>query len=660
MAKKKNSSQRKPTSKKREKRSKAQAARKGSYSQESKSFLWVLLGLLALATLAYIPAFQAGFVNWDDRLYVLENPTITNFSWENIQAMFSQFFVGNYHPLTIFSLAINYQISGLDASSYHLFNVLLHLANASLVLLFIYKLTDKKLLVAAIVAFFFAVHPMHVESVAWVSGRKDVLYALFFLLGLIQYLVYLEKKNMRKLIYAALFFVLACLAKPAAVIFPVVLVLVDYFKGRKWLGRKALIEKVPFLLISVIFGAIALMSQQDAGALDDSAQFSFFQKILFACYSLMNYFIKAIVPLNQSCYYPYPLVEQGLAWQYYLAPLGALGLAAIAWISRKKAAYITFGLLFFLVNLLLVLQLITVGGAIMAERYTYIPYIGLFFMLGMGIYSLEKSAKGRKLTSFSLALTGLLALIFLYLNHQQAKVWKDGETLWTQAIASFPVDRTYANRADHFKKTKQAEKALADFNKALEIKGPDANYLISRGSLLFDMKRFQAALNDFTQALTLDPSSAEKAQAYANIGSVYGSQGQNDEALEALNLALLAKADHTDALLARANVLSMLGDLDEALVDFDKYISLRPNSSNVRALGGMGTAYFNKGQYDQAFSYFSQAIQSGQADAQIFMSRSQCYFLLGDKAKALQDANRARQMGLQIPESYFNQLKAGQ
>ena len=226
-------------------------------SLANRSLLPWLLPVLALTAICFLPMLSNGFTNWDDELYVKENPLLKGPDWQGI---FSQASASNYHPLTILSLAFNYAISGTDPFSYHLVNWLLHILNTGLVFIFIYKISGKKPYVAAFAAVIFGVHPMHVESVAWVSERKDVLYALFFLLALLQYWRFLETGKRVKAIFCFVFFVLSLLSKPAAIILPFVLLLLDYWYGRS-VNWKVVAEKIPFFALSLVFGFITVKVQ---------------------------------------------------------------------------------------------------------------------------------------------------------------------------------------------------------------------------------------------------------------------------------------------------------------------------------------------------------------------------------------------------------------
>ena len=274
------------------------------------------------------------------------------------------------------SLGIDYQLWGLNPFGYHLGNLIIHLINTLLVFFFVRQLAPKSLVfVPFFTALVFGIHPMHVESVAWISERKDVLYVLFFLLGLITYLKFLGNKSLKIFALVILFFCLSLLSKAMAVVFPVVLLLIDWFKGRQWNIRVGM-EKVPFFFLSLVFGVTAYQIQS-GGAIAEFDHFTFIDRMVFAAYGFCMYLVKAIVPVQLSAFYPYPFVAGGAVPGYYYAmPIIAVLLLGGAVAVYKKSKAPLFGLGFYLVTVALVLQFISVGKAIMADRYTYLPYVG--------------------------------------------------------------------------------------------------------------------------------------------------------------------------------------------------------------------------------------------------------------------------------------------
>src|SRR5260221_6180005 len=339
---------------------------------QKKSSPWIAPFILLLTFLAYIPALRAGFVNWDDGDYIVDNLIVKDFA--NLKSILSTPVQGNYHPLTMLSIAINYQVSGLNAWSYHLFNLVFHLINCFLVYRLVMLLSNRNIIIAFTTAILFGVHLMHVESVAWVSERKDVLYSLFFLAGLISYTKYADTGIRKQYLLTILFLVLSLLSKPAAVIFPVALFCIDLLRKRK-LNVRLFAEKIPFFILALITGILTVIGQKAIGARGERFyNFGIGTKILFWFYGIMMYFFKMIAPLNLSAFYAFPAINRQLDIEYYLSPLFFAMLAAIFFFSLKKNRVIAFGILFYLVNLLLVMQVVIVGRAIITDRYNYHPY----------------------------------------------------------------------------------------------------------------------------------------------------------------------------------------------------------------------------------------------------------------------------------------------
>jgi hypothetical protein len=353
-----------------------------SFSFKDLNFLSLELGLILIITLvAYLPVFKAGFV-WDDTNYVQNNQQIRSIDLESI---FSKYVMGNYHPLTMLAFAVEYKFFGLNETGYHIINLLLHLANVLLVYYAAFLLS-KKTNVALITALLFGIHPLHTESVAWISGLKDLLYTSFFLGAYIFYLKYLGEKQNRFYLLALLLFLFSLFSKAMAVSLPVLLLLTDYFKDRK-IGIKILIEKIPFFLLAIIFGVVAIFAQRSSEAIQDLSNYSFLQRIVFAGYGFITYLWKFFLPVYQSAFYPYPVKNgESISLQFYIYPLLALGILAFAIYSLRFTKRIFFGLIFFVITIGLVLQLLPVGEAIMADRYSYIPSIGIFYLAGAGFY----------------------------------------------------------------------------------------------------------------------------------------------------------------------------------------------------------------------------------------------------------------------------------
>jgi protein O-mannosyl-transferase len=586
-------------------------------SSPKKNLLALLFTAVGITALCFLPMLNNTFTNWDDEIYVTNNPLLRGPDWQGI---FTQPVSSNYHPLTLISLVINYQLSGLDPSSYLLFNYLLHLINTALVYYFIWTITDKKVTVAFFTALIFGIHPMHVESVAWISERKDLLYTLFFILSLVQYWRYLEKRKSIHYWLSFLLFILSLLSKPAAIILPLVLFLLDYWKGYK-LSRKSAVNKIPYLLLSLLF-AILTIKMQSHSAIAGLEIYPWWARLFFACYVIMIYFSRFFIPYPLSAFHPYPAPDH-LGFAVLLSPVFILALAALLWYQRRNKEVI-FGFLFFLVNLLLVLQIISIGNTIVSERYTYVPYIGLACLAG---YLLTRYRSKTPVWIVSSVVT----VVFGILTFQRTKVWKDSYSLWSNVIDHYPrspVPRT--NRANYlckeavFDTSKIAERdalfneALEDCNVALATKPNHIPGYENREYIYYNLKKDKEAFADAQQLIKLDPRNK---LGYYTRGLVY----------------------------MRSN------DPSRALTDFDTCISLKPDFDP--ALNNRGTVLVNSFQrYAQALIDFNKAI-SVNPEGNYYLNRSICNYRLGDISKARADALMALQKGMAIPANYRQLLK---
>ena len=587
--------------------------------EKSTSFWTWLIPVLILTGISFLPMLTNGFTNWDDDKYITGNPLIKGPDWN---AMFTKASASNYHPVTMLSLAFNYAISGTDPFSYHLVDWLLHILNTALVFLFIYKISGKKIYVAAFASLIFGLHPMHVESVAWVSERKDVLYTFFFLLALLQYWRFLETGKRSNIIYCFVFFFLSLLSKPAAVILPIVLLLLDYWKSRSF-NWKMVAEKIPFLILSLVFGFITV-KVQSADAIVSFDLYPLWSRFFFACYTIMIYAARFFVPYPLSAFHPYPSVD-ALGLSVWLSPIFIIALATLLWLKRKDRL-VVFSFLFFIANLLLVVQFVSIGLTIVSERYTYVPYIGLSFLAGM---LLEKHLVTSSNT-FIKAAPFVLAIVFGVISFQRTKVWKDGDTLWADVIKKYPDAAT--PRSNH-----------ANFLKSMATK---PEYKAREGELL------QKALEDCNVAITLKPTHIK---AYENRQNIYLILNRDSLAMADANTLLRLQPSNAAAAYTKGFVYMRFNMADSSLFWFNTSIAI--NSKADWVFNARGSLLFDKFQkYSEALADFAKAIELN-PEAEYFYKRSNCYFRLGDIANAKADARIAMQKGFMIPDSYKTALQ---
>lgn len=606
---------------------------------------WIIPSIIIITILAYIPVFNAGFVTFDDAEYVYDNYLLKDIShWGELLTANIQ---GNYHPLTMLTLAINYQISGLDAWSYHVLNLLLHLINCILVFRLVFLLSNKNIFISFTTAILFAIHPMHVESVAWVSERKDSLYGLFFLAGLISYIKYIDAGSKKQYAFAILFLILSLLSKPAAVIFPIALFCIDLLRKRK-LSWKLIIEKIPFFLLAVAAGAGTLLAQKTVGA-TGHAPFSLTWKILFGCYGIMMYSVKMFLPFNLSPFYSFPAINENLPVEFYVSPLFVIAMLALFYYGWKKNRAIAFGISFYLVNLLLVLQFMPVGGAIMSERYTYIPYIGLFFIIG---WLIEKYAKKKMNTAYSFVF--VITIFFSVLTFKQAGVWKSGYTLWDQAIKAQPSSKAYSNRAQLFRKDNEYSLAIEYYREALRLNKVDYETYAKLGNVYFDLRKPDSAFICFREALSYQP---DYHPAMDNMGAMFAVIGKYDSSLKYLDLALKIKPDYKSAYSNRALTYMAMNRYEEAIKDWEKYLIYDPNAADVYS--SICVCYQNLKKYEESLAPINKAIAMTpklQDAAFFYLNRSYSYNALKNLEMAKQDALKAKQGGIKVPDDYARSL----
>ena len=510
-----------------------------------------LSAIFILTVIVFSSSINNEFLtNWDDQDYVTNNNDIKDLSYQNVKKIFTSYYVANYQPVTMLSYGIEYKFFNLNPKTFHTTNLILHLLNIILVFQLIYLLT-RKTGISAIAALFFAIHPMHVESVAWISERKDVLYSLFYLGALIAYIYYIKNKKNKYLIYSLLLFIFSLLSKSMAVTMPVVLILFDYYYKRKF-ERKIIIEKIPFFILSVAFGIIAVLSQKSGGGIYEIPLFTSFDRIFIVSYAIIFYIVKMFLPFNLSALHYYPVKTNGLLpVEYYIATVIILLIIfLILKINKtnKLKKDLIFGLMFFLITISLVLQIIPVGRAITAERYTYIPYIGLFFIIGQYftlINSKKNSRKAIKTKSYLYIVLIVYIIFFSYTTYNRNKVWKNGITLFSDVIKKYP-SRSFAYWACAIAKAKayNTYEAIDDYDKAIKLKPDYINAYVDRGNAKSDLKKYKQAINDYNKAIELD---SNYLSAYLNRGVAKGILKNYKGAINDFNKIIKTDADNADA-----------------------------------------------------------------------------------------------------------------
>jgi tetratricopeptide (TPR) repeat protein len=497
-------------------------------------------------------------------------------------------------------------------------------------------LSRNNLIIAFTTSLLFGIHPMHVESVAWISERKDVLYSLFFLAGLISYTRYIDKGSKKQYWLTILWLILSLLSKPAAVIFPVVLFCIDILRERRF-NFKLLLEKIPFFILATAMGLLTFLAQKEKGATEALNIFDTGTRFLMGFYGIMMYFIKLIFPINLSPFYPFAPINEDLPIAYYISPLFSVLLVILIFYSLKRNRVIAFGILFYLINLLLVLQFIPVGSAIIADRYTYIPYIGFFYIIG---WLIDRYSKGALTHSYYINIP--LALILGALTFKQSTIWSNGASLWDHAIKTTPGARAYISRANLYKEEKKYDLAIQCYNEAIKINIADHEAYMNRGNVYFDLNKPDLALADYKKSIEIKPNYVT---ALDNVGAIFGLRRQYDSALFYMNKALAINPGNISSYKNRALVNVELNRNEEAIKDFRKFLEYNPNDPDIMNM--IGVCYRNLGKYSDAMAIINEAIKI-KPDPHFYLNRAYCYNGLKDIESARKDALIARQGGLEI------------
>lgn len=568
---------------------------------------WISLVLILVTCfISFYPSLKNNFINWDDNAHVFANPQLK----EPLGRALSYYFgahtvIGNYIPVTMLVYLLEYKMGGMNPSFFHGFNLLLHLVNVCMVYVFIRRLSGNRWMVAALVALVFGVHPMHVESVVWISELKDVLYTLFFLGALISYESYLtherDKPN-EKVGFPLLcltLFLLSLLSKPAAIVLPLVLLLLDYYTARPMRAR-VFLEKIPFFLLSVLFAFIALKAQHADRLLH--SDYSIFDRVCIGSYAFLNYLAKFFIPLHQSIFYPYPTKVDGyLPGIIYISPLIVLLLAGVVYSLRKKSRALVFGALFLLVNLVLVLQLVSFGDAFMAERYTYVAYIGLAFVLAMEAHHLYETNRYKVLRLLLAPLTIFACLLFAFTTYQRTKVWKDDYSIAIDLVQKYPNDWLSLNNMGYILfEQKQYEESIGYFEKALLIKPGYTRASINLCNTFLQLNAVDRALRVLDSALTKEP---DNHYLLANKGNIlFHSYQRYAEAASCFEKALRDETSNITAFLDLAECYYYLKDYTKALAVLDRALQYHPNNHII--YNNKGYIYFLQGRYTEALQQY--------------------------------------------------------
>jgi len=662
----------------------------------SRNSSYPIAACVALATfIAYLPALRNDFVYWDDNLYIFENPHIRSLDAAFFRWAFLDFHVSNWHPLSWISHAVDYALWGLNPLGHHLTNIVLHAANTAIVVLLTVKLlkiamersasnapgsniTDRGVLIAAVVAgVLFGIHPVHVESVAWIAERKDLLCALFFLLSILTYTSDAAAGHSgenpshayprlpgRNYLMALGFFILALMCKPMAVSLPVVLLILDWYPLNRIRSintfRIAAVSKLPFIALAVASSFLTIAAQRAGGAILSVEEIPLSIRIPVAAKSLLAYLGKMLLPLNLMPLYPYPKGVALLSFEYVSALILVAGItAACATLARKQKFWLSaWG--YYVVTLVPVLGFVQVGGQSMADRYTYLPSLGPFLALGLCVawISQRVADKGRNRSVRIVCGTAASLVVFslLYLTFQQIHIWRDSITLWSYVIDKGPekISLAYSQRGTVFGKKGLADRAIADLEMAIALNPNNFDAYMNLGVAFEKSGRFDKARENIDKAIRVKPFSRD---AYIYRGVLNEETGQMDQAIADYTMAITLDPYYAETYNNRGTSFGKMGQMDNAISDYSEAIRIDPR--HVDARSNRGIAYTLIGRYDRALEDFNQSILLGPEDPMTYYNRGAFHRRTGKNELAIADFKKACDLGNQQACEALVQMKRG-
>ena len=537
-------------------------------------FFALLIFLITIAI--YGQVYRHEFVSYDDDLYVTKNAVVQQgITFHGIFWAFSGSHIGNYHPLTWLSHMLDVHWFGLNSGIHHLVNVLIHAVNGILIFLLFQKMTANKW-PSLLIALLFVIHPVHVESVAWISERKDLLSTFFWLLTMRVYINYTVKRGTIRYLLVILFFLMGLLCKAMLVTLPFVLLLIDYWPLKRFYMKKEpsvgrqnvlllIIEKVPLFLFSFGFSLVAFLSQRSGGGVISKAIYPLGTRLANAFVSYMMYISKMVWPSDLAVFYPHPGTVQ--IWQTIAAAALLAVITFLSFAHARKRPWYLIGWLWYLGTLVPVIGFVQIGNQAMADRYSYVPLIGLFIMVAWGMEELWTKRRLKRVM-----ITCLISVLLIYaaIAWNQVGYWKNSQSLYKHALSV----------------TKD-------------------NYLAHNnlGMVFYNQGRLKKALPHFREALRFKP---QYIQANNNMGMALIRIGYPAKALPYLGSALRVNPNYAEANNNMGAAFLKLGKAEQARVYFERVVSLQPK--DARWYNNLGAAYYQLGKQMQALKMFQMAV----------------------------------------------------
>jgi tetratricopeptide (TPR) repeat protein len=605
-------------------------------SVPSPALEWLPIGLLVAVTLVtFYPVLSCDFVDYDDPNYVSENLsvqagwTVAGFRWA-----WTTFQEGNWHPLTWLSLMADTQLFGTRPWGYHLINLLLHLAN-TLILFVLLKRLTRMVWRSALVAAMFAVHPLHVESVAWISERKDVLSAFFGLLAMLAYARYARKPSLASYLAVFVGMALSLLAKPMLVTLPFLFLLLDYWPLERWRpadGKavpwsRMVLEKVPFLILSVASCVVTVLAQHSGGALKSLTQITLPERLGNALLSYVQYLRQMLVPVDLAAFYPRS-EGQGAMVVGAGVLLALLTGLVLRW--GRRYPYLTVGWLWYLGTLVPVIGLVQVGLQARADRYTYLPLVGIFLLAVWGLADLAARWHIERLAAI-----GAMAILIVWIMFASLQIyfWNNAIILWEHALQVTPSNViAHSNLAYQYQAQRKLDQAIFHYREALRCSPSDPQPAFNLGNVLLQQGDVTRAIRFFEQSLRLDP---DLAATHNLLCVALLRAGRPDDALREGRQAVLLAPDSASVHSDLGNVLLSRGEIAEAIQHYQHACRLDPN--NPMFPYNLGNAFLRQDDLPAAIASYRDAVRIDPEYAPAHNNLATVLLSQGDTEAAIQE-----------------------
>ncbi|MGO9018914.1 MAG: tetratricopeptide repeat protein [Syntrophobacteraceae bacterium] len=626
--------------------------------------------LTAAAFIAFWQLNRCDFINYDDATYVNENIHIQHgITMEAIRWAFTTGYASNWHPLTWMSHMLDVQLFGLNPRWHHLTNLLFHIANTLLLFFVFHRMTNAPWK-SAFVAALFALHPLHVESVAWVAERKDVLSTFFWMLTMAAYISYVAHPRLKSYLAVLIFFALGLMAKPTLVTLPFALLLLDYWPlGRLDESKRIasqgvapssvpspqssvllslLLEKLPHFVLAALSCIVTYIAQQKGGSITSNDVLPLGVRIANALVSYVIYIEKTVWPHGLAIFYPHPWSLP--LWQVFGAALLLIALTSVTIWKAKTYPFLPFGWLWFGGTLVPVIGIVQVGSQAMADRYTYIPLIGLFVMAAWGVPQLLQKWRYRK---EALYVSSLLVLISVFMvTWTQTGYWRDSITLFDHALKVTTNNYiAHINRGVVYTKLGNYEQAIADFDKTVEINPQMAEAYFNRGVCYSKLGSHEQAIADFDKALEINP---KYARAFHDRGLAYSRLGNQRKAIVDFNMAIEINPEFAESYYDRGFAYSQLGDHLKAIENYNRAVEIDPKYAD--AFNNLGITYAMLGNQSRAIENYSRAIDVNPDFVKAYLNRGLAFAALGKEGPAVEDLKTAARFHSEDAEKLLTNL----